>query len=660
MSGFRVHRVGTTSSALHFLVPDPGTDPRTLVADAYVTIGWREVRSGTRQAVLVKAETQPFVSLFDSDCSEIDDGTLRELAVKLSDGPEGFAIVTSILDGDSYSVVCFAQGKQVDAIASEGAADPSYAVLPKDTRMAVLSEHLGRVVTGQPEFIDDSSAEAALATWSIALGLTPDRVLARIPDLMASDIIARIALHSVKRPSVPGSSGPVLQAYHDDDDCPHHRVFPAAWPVPTTRPFGAKWIVLSSEGGFDGLDFELGVSETTGKIHLNHIEIAAFPFYNGQIVSASAIASDTIIIGEDVADGRYARSVDHFTVPAMDPSAKKRIALLIRPEFRMETGASVRLDLHLTPHVEGALRFACPAARLKGTALSWRPMDADPNTTDVMRERALLLLNEPSVLSCLAIGPDRGDAVRSHTQQLFSSFLSLLAPSKPPMVELHTEKHMTRSGSVAKNDVVVPMTSLADHKLWRRAFAAKSDLQSVFLGIVPEGAYLPMAGAVLQMPLREDPEQTDDPISPHIALWAVDAPEAWQALGTTAAGIEDLFRTWIADNEVLQVGIQRTAWIPEFDRYDGYAETPLEDLSAVDWFRDGLRGHLMQAEWCRKKLRFLAPEMWLSADLVAQITDGPALEKAAQMDKFGNTVHFALRPNARLTDLETALRSLLP
>jgi len=42
----------------------------------------------------------------------------------------------------------------------------------------------------------------------------------------------------------------------------------------------------------------------------------------------------------------------------------------------------------------------------------------------------------------------------------------------------------------------------------------------------------------------------------------------------------------------VQAWIAHSAWLPEFDLYERYNETPYEADSDIDWFRSGLNGML--------------------------------------------------------------------
>jgi hypothetical protein len=100
-------------------------------------------------------------------------------------------------------------------------------------------------------------------------------------------------------------------------------------------------------------------------------------------------------------------------------------------------------------------------------------------------------------------------------------------------------------------------------------------------------------------------------------------------------------------------------WFPEFDLYEEYRQTLYEEASALDWFRSGLNGLLATRYWSDRRVRFVAPVMWLGPQLMAPV-DAAALATVSDVARTGPTTRIALRPTAGLAELETALRPILP
>ncbi|MEL6206932.1 MAG: hypothetical protein AAFR47_16690, partial [Pseudomonadota bacterium] len=252
---------------------------------------------------------------------------------------------------------------------------------------------------------------------------------------------------------------------------------------------------------------------------------------------------------------------------------------------------------------------------------------------------------------------------RAEMQAMAERFVEALLGCADGSLTLRTLKHMTPSGSIAKKQIDMAPGALPTDKLWRRAFLAKSDMQTVAITLRPPGAALPMAGCSLQMALRPDPEEPgaeDADPAPHLSFWMIDHPDAHAALGLTHTGFAAHFADWLAHAKPLQAYLARAAWIPEFDLYTDYAHTPFEELTGVDWFRTGLNGTMMRRTWCAARLRFLSPMMWVSDEVVGDRVDLTALSAVADIERMGGLNRIVLKPQARMEDLEAILAPILP
>jgi hypothetical protein len=109
----------------------------------------------------------------------------------------------------------------------------------------------------------------------------------------------------------------------------------------------------------------------------------------------------------------------------------------------------------------------------------------------------------------------------------------------------------------------------------------------------------------------------------------------------------------------LQACISNSAWIPEFDRYEQYNETLYEAACDIDWFSSGLNGRLTSRAWSARRLRVLAPSLWLGEEL-ARAVDAKLLGQMTGLSKNGSTLKIALRPEATLAQFEAALDPILP
>jgi hypothetical protein len=144
-----------------------------------------------------------------------------------------------------------------------------------------------------------------------------------------------------------------------------------------------------------------------------------------------------------------------------------------------------------------------------------------------------------------------------------------------------------------------------------------------------------------------------------VSAWMLNDPAIFEAMGTSSDRLAQMFEGWMAGRDPVQAWITRAAWIPEFDVYESYHQTPYEIASGVDWFRSGLNGMLAQRMWACRRLRFLSPKMWLGRDLMALI-DIERLANVAKLSHLGSATLVQLRPTHTLGDLEMALAPIIP
>ena len=184
--------------------------------------------------------------------------------MQLSKRLASVAILTSIYDGDTFELVLFHKGKQVDAAVSDpgshrgglkilagkrraqtwlgmfymrdlARARRSGSAEPFSHRRALESwqERLKEVEASE------SLAENHLAEWCEVAGLDPDRAFGNCSEftLKAADGQITLAFERAGLPATKAKLTAVSGATIDfkylrsEDDCPYHRFFPAAWPV---------------------------------------------------------------------------------------------------------------------------------------------------------------------------------------------------------------------------------------------------------------------------------------------------------------------------------------------------------------------------------------------------------------------------------------------
>ncbi len=670
--------MGTTWAALH-LGCDDGPEIRDLAVRAFKAIGWEHVESPASEqptrhvAVSIQADP-PVATVVISGNDEIDDGTLKELAVAMTRVTEAPAVVTEINDGDAFNVVLFRQGRQMDALGDAVAhTENDLRTLPADARALAWSEAFGRDLGPAPGGGSEQLAEeefGAVLSW---IGLDPGKAPLSYDETVAMSCGEAGTLLLTFAPSDPpesigqASNKPTLSVYHDDDDCPHHRVYPAHWTLAAHEASGLKWLIESRGAGFDGARVEFQVDDADGgAIRLTHISMHAFPFFNGQIVSATPVAVHEEALSVVLEDGVISYDAIPFSMPHLDHEAAKRLVIVLRLECVPEDGARARIRPRFHSVGPHPSPLDLPPVRLLGGNASWRPAGISGRGSDgPYEERLLLELNTPSVLSVFAIMDGDSEGLRRSAQAAAESWLAGLSDLPGSTASVLTKKHMTASGNITKKKADFLTSELTSERAWPRWFSAKTDLQTLRIDIRPDSAFQPYSGFVMKSALRDDAmtEEVGPEPDPalHIAFWAIDHPEAWSTLGWERSAWLERVGGWIEANKVLQAHQLCSAWIPDFDDYEDFAQTIYEDLSGVDWFRKGLKGSMMTRRWCSKTLRSASPRMWLCDGLVASLPNqAHSLEPIADISRVGDLWRISLKQAASIAALERSISTILP
>jgi hypothetical protein len=84
-----------------------------------------------------------------------------------------------------------------------------------------------------------------------------------------------------------------------------------------------------------------------------------------------------------------------------------------------------------------------------------------------------------------------------------------------------------------------------------------------------------------------------------------------------------------------------------------------ESAATVDWFRSKADDFVGGRMSLVRRLRFVAPKLWLDESLMREV-DRAALEKVAALRQRRRATEIELLPGRSLAELETALAPLLP
>jgi hypothetical protein len=295
--------------------------------------------------------------------------------------------------------------------------------------------------------------------------------------------------------------------------------------------------------------------------------------------------------------------------------------------------------------------------------VEWAPVIADPLDELPGRRDAVLRLNAPSVHNCVAILPDTGNDVRASLRQALE--ICLAPVTRTALVaRVHIGKHTVSGMADAKSTHIVPMRGLLQDPLWQRLFDASNAFQTVRIGIGLADSPWPLAGVVMQSTLRDEHSEAlaqSQSGGPTLAAagWAIAEDSALALLRLDIATVRGGFAAWVRQAAPLQAWTADCAWVPEFDQYGSYTLTPYEAAADVDWYGRGLAGTLTDRAWLRRRLRFVAPRMWLGWEM-AELVDATTLTGFATVMEIEDGLEITLRNPRDLARLEKALLPLLP
>jgi hypothetical protein len=660
--------MGTTAARLHLRTPDL-LDPMvgTVLAKAYAKLGWAPPRRGvaaTRQVQV--ARHGGFLTLLDSDCAALDDGTLRELAALLSRQIQAPALVTGVQDSDSFELLVYDSGRQVDALgaAAEG---PDAAKTLRGAKQATLwirlfgataDDTAARFAARAQEIAtaDSAFAEDILGAWC-ALAHLPGAALAELPaagdGLVAELALARRGSAATASTAAAATPQASLRYHHSEDDCPYHGFHPAAWPCAGGSAEGFRWPVVCA-GGLQGLSIRLALRRS-GAFRLTRVACVALPFHNGQVTSMTPLASwEATLDAAAATAGTLDFAAPDFVVRAPAPGSRAQAILLLRLGFDTPEEGEVVVEPTLAT---GGTELPLPPLTLRATRPAWRPRVAPPGELEPAQQEALLRLAAPSIHHAVAVIADEAGP-RAAIRGMAEAALATCTAQGLELV-VATEKHMTESGNVTKGAREMPLAGAFAEKAWARLFDAASDLQMVSIGLRRPGDPWPLAGLGLHGNLRDTLLGGGEDATLTVSLWAIAAPAAEAALGLDRTRFLAPFLAWARGAAPRQGWVGEAAWIPSFDTYNDYAFTPFEVLGTTPHSRMRLHGSHEAADWLGGRLRFVAPRLWLGPELLGRL-DRAALAAAAEIAPAGAALEVTLRPGAGIAALEQALEPVLP
>ena len=114
--------MGNTCSSVHIALTGTTPDAIKGIVRAYAMLGFERAMTAPREngkhVILLRKEGDAFLSVYDSDNALLDTGELKDLALAASKIFKTAAVCTSLYDSDTFEVVVFNAGQQVDLVMS--------------------------------------------------------------------------------------------------------------------------------------------------------------------------------------------------------------------------------------------------------------------------------------------------------------------------------------------------------------------------------------------------------------------------------------------------------------------------------------------------------------------------------------------------------------
>src|SRR5215475_7180032 len=173
--------MGNTCSSIHIALAGTTADAVEGIVRAYTTLGFERAKTappeGGRHVIVLRQEGDAFLSVYDSDNAALDSGELKELALATSKIFKTAAVCTSLYDSDTFELVVFNAGKQIDLVTThpEEYSGP-LKILSAKSRATQWSKVFGKSLSvddiKQAAAAKSAFADDALAELSRLVGLT--------------------------------------------------------------------------------------------------------------------------------------------------------------------------------------------------------------------------------------------------------------------------------------------------------------------------------------------------------------------------------------------------------------------------------------------------------------------------------------------------------
>ena len=551
--------MGNTCSSVHIALTGTTEDAIQGIVRAYAALGFARTDTappeGGKHVILLRTEGDPFLSLYDSDNATLDTGELKDLALAASKIFKTGAVCTSLNDSDTFEVVVFNAGKQVDLVISnpEEYSGPLKRLTDR-SRATQWSRVFGRTLTAAhlKEAAEPNSAFAdeAVAGLSRLIGLTGGQSQLHYNDVV-EDAAHAHQLHFTRRPSAPGAvpDGQVaLRNYFDPDNSRVLMVYPASWPVPILEEVQVTWLILSEGAGFNDGTLAIDVKGPDG-LSVPRGYMDGSKFHNGQIVGPLETATrEATNAGIDellrlrqfevTPEPSVSAGSRTFTapfpktllIPSRKPDRPTQILIVLQLHLVASQAGLWEIDVSVRPASSGPVEHDLPPARIAAVEQTWLPVVSGLNpkapyeTKDLatLQPRGPLMLHEVqskqtairrdrrldhfAIASNVAIVRDEGQSSLDACRSFLEAWLRRLAGQSGEL-SIRAEKQMTGRAYVGRSQKTLPLSDVLQDRAWRKLFDHASNYQTVLAPIFPEHAAYPIAGVGVQVGLEHYPEQ---------------------------------------------------------------------------------------------------------------------------------------------------------
>jgi hypothetical protein len=550
--------MGNTCSSVHIALTGTTHDAIKAIVRAYSKLGFERAKTpppaGGKHVILLRNEKDAFLSVYDSDNATLDTGELKDLALAASKIFKTAAICTSLYDSDTFEVVVFNAGKQVDLVLTnpEQYAGP-LKILSGKSRAAQWSKVFGKALSVEDitraAATDSAFADDAVAGLSRLIGLTGGQSQLHYQDLLEDEASTQ-HLHFTKQPSAPRAvpeGQVVLRNYFDPDNSCMLLVYPASWPVPLLEETRVTWLMLSEGAGFNDGTIAIHVNGPDG-LAIASGYMDGSKFHNGQIVGPleTAPRETTTASIEDLlkskqfevtlgpVESSHSRTLTArfptLDIPSKGPDRPTQILLVLQLNLVASHAGVWDIDVSVRPKSPTDFQHDLPRARIAAVEQTWLPVVSGLNpkasyeTSDLaaLQPRGPLMLHEVqskqadilrdrtldhfAIASNVAIVRDEGQPTLDACRSYLEAWLRPLT-EQAGEVRIRAEKRMTERAYVGKSQKTLPVSEFQQDKTWHKLFDHASNYQTVLATIFPKDADYPIAGVGLQVGLEQYPEQ---------------------------------------------------------------------------------------------------------------------------------------------------------